>query len=77
MPAHIEAIRLHGPCPQHRRTFAPIKQWFPLEVVEDKGKCIGGAGHPATTAAATEAARKRGGVARQRRLKAASGTEAE
>lgn len=31
VPAHIEAIRKHGPCPIHRRTFAPIKTWWPLE----------------------------------------------
>lgn len=24
--AHIEAITTHGPCPEHRKTFAPIKQ---------------------------------------------------
>ncbi len=22
---HLEALRLHGPCPEHRRTFAPVK----------------------------------------------------
>lgn len=27
VPEHVEAIRQHGPCPQHRRTFAPIKTW--------------------------------------------------
>lgn len=31
VPAHIEAIRKHGPCPIHRRTFAPIKTWWPPE----------------------------------------------
>ena len=25
VPQHLEAIKKHGPCPQHRRTFAPIK----------------------------------------------------
>ncbi|GAB4823564.1 hypothetical protein N2152v2_010610 [Parachlorella kessleri] len=30
VPAHVEAIRKHGPCPIHRRTFAPVKNWFPL-----------------------------------------------
>jgi ribonuclease HII len=24
-PRHLEAIRLHGPCPIHRRSFAPFK----------------------------------------------------
>ena len=23
---HLEAIRLHGPCPHHRRSFAPLRQ---------------------------------------------------
>jgi len=25
VPQHLQAIRKHGPCPHHRRTFAPIK----------------------------------------------------
>jgi ribonuclease HII len=25
-PRHLEALRLHGPCPIHRRTFAPVAQ---------------------------------------------------
>lgn len=25
MPAHLEAIRRHGPCPIHRRSFEPVK----------------------------------------------------
>ncbi|WJY28755.1 MULTISPECIES: ribonuclease HII [Sporosarcina] len=24
-PEHLEALRLHGPCPYHRRTFEPVK----------------------------------------------------
>ena len=24
-PAHIAALRAHGPCPQHRRSFAPVR----------------------------------------------------
>jgi len=24
-PAHLEALRAHGPCPQHRRSFAPVR----------------------------------------------------
>jgi ribonuclease HII len=24
-PAHLEALRHHGPCPQHRRSFAPVR----------------------------------------------------
>jgi ribonuclease HII len=26
-PAHLEALRLHGPCPEHRRSFAPVRDW--------------------------------------------------
>lgn len=25
-PAHLKAIKQHGPCPEHRRSFAPVKQ---------------------------------------------------
>lgn len=25
-PAHLEALRRHGPCPAHRRSFAPVAQ---------------------------------------------------
>jgi ribonuclease HII len=25
VPQHLEAIRIHGPCPLHRRSFEPIK----------------------------------------------------
>ncbi len=25
-PLHLAALREHGPCPQHRRSFAPVKQ---------------------------------------------------
>ena len=25
-PVHREALRLHGPCPQHRRSFAPAQR---------------------------------------------------
>jgi ribonuclease HII len=24
-PAHLAALREHGPCPQHRRSFAPVR----------------------------------------------------
>lgn len=29
--AHVSAIRTHGPCPIHRRTFAPVKHWFAVD----------------------------------------------
>ena len=25
-PAHLAALRMHGPCPEHRRSFAPVRQ---------------------------------------------------
>jgi len=25
-PAHLQALSLHGPCPQHRRSFAPVRE---------------------------------------------------
>ncbi len=25
-PAHFEALRQHGPCPLHRRSFAPVRE---------------------------------------------------
>lgn len=31
-PRHLEALRRHGPCPVHRRSFAPVaQQTFPLD----------------------------------------------
>ena len=24
-PAHLETLKLHGPCPQHRKTFGPVR----------------------------------------------------
>jgi ribonuclease HII len=30
-PEHLESLRLHGPCPLHRRSFAPVAQtYFPF-----------------------------------------------
>ncbi|PRW34053.1 Ribonuclease HII [Chlorella sorokiniana] len=43
VPEHVEAIRQHGPCPQHRRTFAPIKTWYPLEKKAEEGQEAAGA----------------------------------
>jgi len=37
VPEHCEAIRKHGPCPEHRRTFAPVKHWFPAEAGKEEG----------------------------------------
>ncbi|MBX3692907.1 ribonuclease HII [Dokdonella sp.] len=27
-PAHIESLRRLGPCPEHRRSFAPVRNWM-------------------------------------------------
>jgi len=27
-PEHLQALRRHGPCPEHRRTFEPVKSYF-------------------------------------------------
>jgi ribonuclease HII len=29
VPAHLEALETYGPCPIHRRTFAPVKAVIP------------------------------------------------
>jgi ribonuclease HII len=31
-PAHLAALRAHGPCPQHRRSFAPVRIALGLDV---------------------------------------------
>ena len=39
VPKHVEAIRDHGPCPAHRRSFNPVKTWYPVpeaKKVEDE-----------------------------------------
>jgi ribonuclease HII len=37
-PEHLAALRTHGPCPQHRRSFAPVRAseqpWFNLPAAE-------------------------------------------
>ncbi len=32
-PKHLEALRLYGPCPIHRRTFEPMRSWFAAQLV--------------------------------------------
>ncbi|WP_425478324.1 ribonuclease HII [Frateuria defendens] len=27
-PAHLDALKRLGPCPQHRRSFAPVREWL-------------------------------------------------
>jgi ribonuclease HII len=27
-PEHLAALAAHGPCPHHRRSFAPVRAWF-------------------------------------------------
>ncbi len=36
VPAHVEALRVNGPCPAHRRTFNPAKSWFFSEKKEEE-----------------------------------------
>lgn len=33
-PAHLAALRLHGPCAQHRRSFAPVRACVPVDAHE-------------------------------------------
>lgn len=35
--AHLAAIRSHGPCPIHRKTFRGVREWLPSD-----SKCFGG-----------------------------------
>jgi len=35
-PAHLSALRQHGPCPEHRRSFAPVRQALGLEVLAER-----------------------------------------
>lgn len=39
VPKHLLALRQHGPCPEHRRTFAPVKSWYPLAKEDDDVSC--------------------------------------
>jgi len=34
-PAHLAALATHGPCPHHRRSFAPVRSALGLEVTPD------------------------------------------
>jgi ribonuclease HII len=31
-PIHLESLKLHGPCPEHRKTFGPVRL-----MIETKG----------------------------------------
>jgi len=33
-PAHLEALRVHGACPLHRQSFAPVRETGPIRVTE-------------------------------------------
>ncbi|MEA9734210.1 ribonuclease HII [Xanthomonas campestris] len=33
-PAHLAALQTHGPCPQHRRSFAPVRRALGLETAQ-------------------------------------------
>ena len=30
-PAHVAALKVHGPCVLHRRSFAPLRTWLAAE----------------------------------------------
>jgi ribonuclease HII len=32
--AHVEALRAHGPCPAHRCSFAPVREWMQRRLFE-------------------------------------------
>jgi ribonuclease HII len=38
--AHMAAVHKLGPSPIHRLTFAPLKNWYPIEAL--KAKAVGG-----------------------------------
>ena len=40
-PMHLQALALHGPCPQHRRSFAPVRRAEPAEH-EPQGQLVFG-----------------------------------
>ncbi|MGO9274908.1 MAG: ribonuclease HII [Terriglobia bacterium] len=40
-PEHLEALRRHGPCAEHRRTFEPVKSYF-LPLFPFEPSCQGG-----------------------------------
>ena len=40
-PEHLKALRTHGPCPLHRRSFAPVAQCeLPFEVAADQPNAL-------------------------------------
>lgn len=41
---HTAAIRKHGPCPAHRRTFNPVKTWFYSDDAEEEEEKKGTSG---------------------------------
>jgi ribonuclease HII len=30
-PVHLDALKAHGPCPEHRRSYAPVRALLPIE----------------------------------------------
>ncbi|WP_417472789.1 ribonuclease HII [Luteimonas mephitis] len=36
-PAHLAALRSHGPCPQHRRSFAPVRACAQASLIPEPG----------------------------------------
>ena len=40
-PAHVAALKLHGPCVLHRRSFAPLRTWLAAEDADDARGLVG------------------------------------
>ena len=59
VPKHVEAIRKHGPCPAHRRSFNPVKSWYPAETEDgNEGDTGPGAEIPQSAGLKTKAKKK-------------------
>ena len=41
-PGHLQALRRHGPCPQHRRSFAPVREACGAPVQEQLAMAFAG-----------------------------------
>lgn len=41
-PEHLVALERHGPCPEHRRSFAPVAEWRPVQEYMGRKHLTGG-----------------------------------
>jgi len=41
-PEHLVALERHGPCPEHRRSFAPVADWRPVQEYKGRQHVTGG-----------------------------------